>query len=144
MQIAEGKIIKRAFNLNKYCSTEKLFNPLSIRPTELAIYKCKLLFLEQLLENNMTRRIVISQLNNVDNLSKKSFLFNILDYLDITDDRHTEVSIRSLVKTKLFIMEEANFVERPTHDIQAIRYMLENTNMLNNLTLKEYLSWSSG
>ncbi len=41
-------------------------------------------------------------------------------------------------------MEEANFVERSTHVTQAIKYLLENRSIINDLTLKEYLNWGNG
>jgi hypothetical protein len=138
IQTTEGKIIKRSLNLNKFSSNEKIFHALNMKKTDMAILKRKLTFAIQLIENDMTGQIIAEQLNNHTSLSTKSLLYNILIRLGIADDKHDVTSFKSLLKTKIYLLEQDNFVQKATAEIQSIKYFLENRTFINDLMLKEY------
>ena len=70
----ESKIIKRSLNLTKYHSTTLIINALDIKTFDYAIKIRKLSFMQQLLANEFTRRIVNKQLENPSKLANKSLI----------------------------------------------------------------------
>ena len=67
-------IIKRMIYLNKYSSTTKIFLELDLEPNDYFIKMKKLKFYKQLCSHEISRVIILEEIQNPNNTSKESFV----------------------------------------------------------------------
>lgn len=134
LQTAEGNLIKKIMNLPKQSHTTKLINTLYIEPTTEKIKTIKASFLLRLLDNKLTREIILHKMNETHN-ENCSFVSEIKNTINPNTKNTTEELLRNLCQRlmKNINTEKKNATKGGIQD--TIRYCLDNPNKENHLFL---------
>ena len=94
-------------NLNKFTNNSDLYNALRIDKLSNAIVKRKLNFFKQLMDNELTRECLQASLENIDQVSDKSFIMQIIHLLNIQHLPNLEI-IKELCTKKVTLLKKKN------------------------------------
>ena len=134
----EGKIIKSAFNLNKYHSTSLLISAIEAQPLEITMKIRKLNFIKQLLYHPICYKIIKAQLEQMERTSIKSLVHEVRRILNKAIDIS---NIERAVNSKIAELEEETLRMNNRPESRSIRYLLENNSPSNQELAKNLLHW---
>jgi hypothetical protein len=140
----EGKILKHINGVGKYSSTSKLQAALEIESFVTLLKKKKLNFIQILLNNDLTREILMRQIANISNLHENSLIKEIIsEYLNIEISQINNINdLSDRIENELNTLAE-DTAEPDEAELNCIRYLLEKRNHDNNKILNELLRYNN-
>ena len=140
LKTTENLIIKRSLSLSKYVSTKRLLAALEIVELDRVISIRKLNFTNQVMKNTTTRAVAVAMLSSLNNDSViKANLEKHIVEEDIKNLEKEDNIYRLLEKVNLEVAKLEDMRQEEEYITEAIRYLLMNRNIENNMLLDTML-----
>jgi hypothetical protein len=127
IQTTELNILKRLINLPKTSKNTELRGALKLNSMRDQIIERKLALLNQLMNNDLTRKILEHQMENIEHISDRSLLAETIEKCGFSNDKFSLSLIKPLLEAhEAYLADAPTAILQSSEKLRSIRYLLEN------------------